>query len=104
MAYIKKEQVKEMRDELKKSFPKSFKLSITREHYSSVNVAIMASPLNIESHPNRRMKNHKTIEKIIKHIINKDNFNHSDSMTDYFHVGHYANISVGKWDKPYVQQ
>lgn len=31
-------------------------------------------------------------------IANHDN---SDIMTDYFDVGWYVNINVGKWDKPY---
>ena len=29
-------------------------------------------------------------------------FDNSDIMTDYFHVSHYTDINVGKWDKPYV--
>jgi hypothetical protein len=29
------------------------------------------------------------------------NFDNSDSMTDYFHVGWYTNINIGKWDRPY---
>lgn len=29
------------------------------------------------------------------------NHNNSDSMTDYFDVGWYLDINVGKWDKPY---
>ena len=32
-------------------------------------------------------------------IANHDN---SDIMTDYFDVGWYIDINVGKWDKPYV--
>lgn len=35
-------------------------------------------------------------------ILNTDNFDKSDVMSDYFHVGHYVNISIGKWNKPYV--
>lgn len=31
-------------------------------------------------------------------IANHDN---SDIMTDYFDVGWYVNVNVGKWDKPY---
>ena len=34
--------------------------------------------------------------------MNKGNFDKSDIMTDYFHVGWYVDINVGKWDKPYV--
>lgn len=36
-----------------------------------------------------------------KAILNSDNFDNSDSQTDYFHVGWYADIRIGKWDKPY---
>ncbi len=37
----------------------------------------------------------------IRKCLNKDNFDKSDIMTDYFHVGHYISIDVGQWDKPY---
>jgi len=37
----------------------------------------------------------------IKDILNTDNFDDSDVMTDYFSVGHYISIDIGKWDKPY---
>lgn len=30
------------------------------------------------------------------------NHNNSDIMTDYFDVGWYIDINVGKWDKPYA--
>lgn len=39
--------------------------------------------------------------KKIKAALDTDNFDHSDVMTDYFHVGHYIDIQIGKWDKPY---
>jgi len=29
------------------------------------------------------------------------NFDKSDSQSDYFHVGWYIDISIGKWDKEY---
>lgn len=29
-------------------------------------------------------------------------FDNSDPMTDYFHVSHYIDINVGKWNKPYI--
>jgi hypothetical protein len=28
-------------------------------------------------------------------------FDNSDIMTDYFHVKHYFDIDIGKWNKPY---
>ena len=30
------------------------------------------------------------------------NFDKSDSMTDYFHVGWYIDINVGRYNKPYI--
>lgn len=30
------------------------------------------------------------------------NFDKSEPMTDYFHVGWYVDVQVGKWDKPYL--
>jgi len=37
----------------------------------------------------------------IKDILNTDNYDNSDIMTDYFDRGHYISIDIGKWDKPY---
>lgn len=28
-------------------------------------------------------------------------FNHSDITTDYFHLSHYIDINIGRWNKPY---
>jgi ABC-type phosphate transport system auxiliary subunit len=35
-------------------------------------------------------------------ILNQGNHNRSDVMSDYFDVGWYVNIHVGKWNKPYA--
>jgi len=37
----------------------------------------------------------------VKDAMNVGNHDRSDSMVDYFDVGWYVNINVGKWDKPY---
>ena len=29
-------------------------------------------------------------------------FDNSDLMTDYFHVAHYVDVKVGRWNKPFV--
>ena len=34
--------------------------------------------------------------------MNKGNHDNSDIMTDYFDVGWYIDVNIGKWDKPYV--
>jgi hypothetical protein len=35
-------------------------------------------------------------------VLNDGNHNNSDPMTDYFDVGWYVSIRIGRWDKPYV--
>ncbi len=34
--------------------------------------------------------------------MNVGNFNKSDPMVDYFHVGWYVDVNVGRWNKPYT--
>lgn len=35
-------------------------------------------------------------------ILNASNWDKSDIMTDYFDVGWYVSINIGRWDKPYT--
>ena len=39
--------------------------------------------------------------KQIFNALNTDNFDKSDVMSDYFHVGHYVDLNIGKYNKPY---
>ena len=34
--------------------------------------------------------------------MNNGNHDNSDIMTDYFDVGWYSDVNIGKWDKPYI--
>jgi len=36
--------------------------------------------------------------------MNDGNHDNSDAMTDYFDVGWYVDVHVGKWDKPYIHE
>jgi len=38
----------------------------------------------------------------LKAAMMEGNHNNSDIQTDYFDVGWYISIDIGKWDKPYV--
>jgi len=38
----------------------------------------------------------------LKDAMMQGNFDKSDIMTDYFHVGWYIDINVGRWNKPYT--
>jgi hypothetical protein len=35
-------------------------------------------------------------------ILNANNYNNSDSMIDYFDIGFYIDINIGKFGKPYI--
>ena len=35
-------------------------------------------------------------------VMNKGNHDNSDIQTDYFDVGWYVDVNIGKWDKPYI--
>ena len=40
--------------------------------------------------------------KKVAEIGNRENWNNSDLMTDYFDVNYYFHLNVGKWDKPFT--
>jgi hypothetical protein len=116
MAYISTESVKEIRNELKSLFPekKGWKLSVTRSNASYLNIAIMEAPVEIRNNPELDHENINTyyildrdnklgadLIHIIYEISNRNNFDKSDLMSDYFHVGYYFGMSIGKWDKPF---
>ena len=129
MAYISTEEVKAIRQELKKEFP-NIKFSVTKESGGlSVNVSIMKSeeidftqseahpdsqlhyPVNhyyISEHYKNEPKKAETFNKVVE-IIKKapaivsgeEWFDESDVMTDYFNCAYYFSVNVGKWNKPY---
>jgi len=35
-------------------------------------------------------------------IGNRENWDNSDLMTDYFDVNYYFHLNIGKWDKPFI--
>ena len=44
----------------------------------------------------------KFFAEIIAAMKGPEFFDHSDAMSDYFHVSHYIDINLGDWNKPYV--
>lgn len=119
MAYVSKEQKKEIAALLKKAFPGSakqrgFKYSLAIRNYSSIEMNISAGSIDFmkeyegrDSHSISFEHNFKgsdeckeIIRKALK-CLNLDNYDNSDIMTDYFDVGHYVHINIGRWDKPY---
>lgn len=111
MAHISTEDVKIIRQKLKKEFP-SLKFSVTRQHGSTVKISIMEGNLDFGTTEHVQFntyhldfyKHEEVLERILDIANNgssKKNFDHSDSQTDYFYVGFYVDIDLGKWDRPY---
>ncbi len=108
MAYITSQEVAQIRKTLKARFP-NLKLSVTRRNHSTVDVDILAGDLHftkpyeqINHYYLDKYENAETLQ-IITDICMKGNHDNSDSQSDYFDVGWYFSLSVGRWDKPYVQ-
>ena len=137
MAHITAQEVATKRAALKAAFP-GWKFSVRTRHHSTVDVAILAAPVDLldpafrpyrpnvfstaDEHAQRRADerargtcdvNHyhfadtwtgealDALSKILE-ILNEGNFDKSDIMTDYHHVGFYVSLSVGEWRKPFV--
>lgn len=109
MPYITTERVKEIREALKKKFP-NVKFSVTREHMSTVKVAIMESPYSWSSNYQQlnpfypeREENPEFIKQIVE-IISKGCETESVD-GDYGNIPtFYYDVNVGKWDKHHVRK
>ena len=117
MAYMDQSQKQEIAAELKKVMPAGWKWSLSVKNYSTIALTISQGPKELtqclrDGEDYRQVNEHyldrefsgKTLStmKKIKSALNLNTFDHSDSQSDYFHVGHYVNINIGKWDKPYI--
>lgn len=113
MPYITSEEVKSIRNEIKKAFP-DFKFSITRESHSTVRVAIMEGNLDFGGghiqvngfYVKENYKDQPEIRdmflKILEIIHNEKEMIVSEEETDYGRwPNYYINLHVGKWDKDY---
>jgi hypothetical protein len=61
--------------------------------------------VQINTYHYRSQFSNKVIIKFFDEItraMNIGNHDNSDIQTDYFDVGWYVNINVGKWNKPYI--
>jgi hypothetical protein len=120
-----KEIAKDTRKALKVAFPKC-KFSVTIERYSmgqNMGLTLMASDFmpfiitemsDMEYEHGHLQVNHYYIERDHRitdkaktvlmeacKIANRENYDNSDSQTDYFDVGFYFDLNIGKWDKSF---
>jgi hypothetical protein len=115
MPYIATDKVKEIRTELKETFPE-LKLSVLREHYSCIEISIMEAkdPAWAEYEGGYVQVNHfyipehyknpvvqATLLKIVE--IAKREQTELVFDGDYGSVpNYYIHINIGKWDRPFT--
>ncbi len=114
MAYISTEDIKKIRIALKKTFPE-FKFSVRQSHGTGISVTLISGPVDfglkedymqINQYHTEFYKNEDLLKKMLNIIDTageRQNFDKSDSMTDYFHVGYYVDLSVGSYNKPFIR-
>ena len=115
MAYMSQENKKELAPKIK-AVLKKYKVKATLGviNHSTLVLNIKSSAINFltkdNSHTHVNEYNIKNnFEGVAKDFLLEvreammiGNHDDSDIMTDYFNVGWYVDINVGKWDKPYI--
>lgn len=126
MAYISKEE-KDKKAVLLRDLGKKYKvkLSVSRQNYATIVLTIYSGKIDffsdylwkktlfvdgtqyIDVNPyylcdqfNQDSKAFEFLNQALN-IMNHGNWNNSDIMTDYFDVGFYVTINIGKFKKPY---
>lgn len=112
------EIAKDVRRQLKAEFP-DCKYSVRIERYSlgqNMRLHLMEAPFQVfvdgSDHgsvnhyhidsDHRLTGTAKAVLQRAVEIANAENWDNSDSMTDYFDVNYYFDLHVGCWDKPVV--
>ena len=119
MAYVSQQLKKELAPSIKKVLKKyKMKGSIGVRHGSTLVLNVKSGPLDLIGNVKREferdyiqvneyyIEDHYTDKSKdflveVRDAMNNGNFNKSDLMTDYHHVGWYIDINIGKWNKPY---
>ena len=121
MAYVDQEKKAKIAAALKLVVPKGWKYSLAVRHHSTIVMTIASAPfdligafklegdkkptyMSVNEYHYRSHLNDECVADVFEKIVealNIDNFNNSDIMTDYFHVGHYVDINIGRWNKPF---
>lgn len=130
MAYVSQELKAKIATALKPLIPAGWKTTLSVHNHSTIVLTIWSAPVDllaeIQRKRNARCKSEgrepcsmdgcaqvneyyldaqfdeslEVFEKI-KGALNIDNWDHSDSQTDYFDVGHYISIEIGRWNKAF---
>jgi hypothetical protein len=124
MAYMNQEKKARIAQALKSVVPADWKYSLRVRHHSTIICTVTAAPFDLlraikpsdyfnpetateyEVNP-YHVRAHCTddcVADVLEAIIgalNTDNYDRSDSQTDYFDCGHYVALKIGAWDRPF---
>lgn len=121
MAYMDQERKALLAAELKKVMPAGWKYSLAVRNHSTIVLTITEAPFDLMAvvvQPSSResghyqVNNHHPLEcftdecvgeafKAIVAALNAGNHDRSDSYTDYYDVGWYVDVQIGRWNKPF---
>jgi hypothetical protein len=132
MAYMNQERKAKLAANLKKVMPKGWKYSLAVRNSSTIVCTISEAPADILGEMNRVAKQERPTQaaftgprteqyasvneywldnqfdtllptfKAICEALNDGNHDGSDPQSDYFDVGWYVDIGVGRWNRPFV--
>jgi hypothetical protein len=125
MAYMDQDKKSKIAAALKQVVPAGWKYSLAVRHHSTIVMTIASAPVDlieklygaenmqdkdryyagVNPHwakQNLKECDEKEVMLKVLDCLNIDNFDESDIMSDYFHVGHYVDIKIGTWQKPFV--
>ena len=114
MAYMNQERKAAMAPAIKAVLKKhGMKGSIGVQHHSTLVVTVSEGKIDFgvdcrtvnEYHIEHNYKNNKAALAFLtelKSAMMVGNHDNSDAQSDYFDVGWYININIGKYNKPYV--
>lgn len=115
MAYMNQERKKKLAPAIKKVCEKyGVKATLAVNRHSTLVLNVKSGKIDFTDYLNKDRSlrtlysNHETkkstAEKFIKEVreaMNVGNWDKSDIMVDYFDVGWYVEVNIGKWNKPY---
>ena len=119
MAYVSQADKKSLAPAIKKVLNKyGMKGSISIRHHSTLVVTLQSGAIQFEHshgdgytqvnvyHIDSHYEGHAKsfLLELLAAMKGPGWFDKSDAMTDYFHVKHYCDINIGKWNKPYFLQ
>lgn len=115
MAYMSQEMKKEKAPEIKSICKKyGVKATLAVRHHSTLILNVASGPIDFLAGMDRDYHSihHSWIDKYkgeakkflteVSDVMMRGNWDKSDIMTDYFNVGWYTEINIGKWNKPYI--